>query len=92
MESDNLYKMAGMYPYLMTYLEEGVNMGAHAHIEKREDRRNHFIKAYYLGGDTYVHSIHKFLWATNKYAKPLHDKTRYCHSELDHNGGECFCP
>ena len=92
MEAENLMKMAKMWPYIMEYKEEGVNMGAHAHVEKRDNRKNYFHKGYYLGGDTFVHSITKFLWGTNKYAKPLHDKTRYCHSELDHNNGKCFCP
>lgn len=79
-------------PFLMRYHNELVKTGDISKTtEARVEHNNDLLKGFYMGHDTYLHSMNKFTWASNSYMKQIYNKNKDCTKVLDKNGGECYC-
>lgn len=67
----------------MKYESEEVKTGDRGLGRKDNTHRyKHLLKGYHTAGDTYLHAIHKYLWATNDYTQNyLFTKEKMCIKE-----------
>jgi len=76
----------------MSYEEEAAKFGKKGSNEYRNHRKNWLIKGFNTDEDTYLHSIRKLYWATNKdQMVHLTDFKAECTDSLDHHNGRCHC-